>query len=166
MSIAQKKQKQIFEDWVNQSEADSKKDFDFLDSLRSYPPAQVATTAQAADKEAYTKIDCGNCANCCKRLKPDLEETDITRISTFLNVPPSEFAEDFDRLTENNKCLFLDTDNRCKIYDIRPLACRDFPNTQKKDFTTRITDHKNNLDTCPITYFVVQRMQENFKLES
>lgn len=159
MRIEDLEEPQIFEHWIKQSEKAAKKDYLFLDGLLSYAPTEIDTTAQTADKEAFEKINCQNCANCCKQLKPDLEASDITRIADFLEIPAAEFAEDFDRLTAQHQCPFLAENNLCKIYEIRPIACQEFPNTQKPDFTTRIKDHKEYLNYCPATYYVVQRMQ-------
>lgn len=163
MNINDLNEKQIFDDWMNQSEKSIDKNDIFLETLLSYPTAKVDTIAKIADEEAFEKINCQNCANCCKQLKPDLEESDIERIATALGIPSIEFQKDFDHLTADHQCPFLGKDNLCGIYEIRPLACREFPNTQKLDFIGRIEDHKDNLNYCPATYYVVQRMQNLFE---
>ena len=54
---------------------------------------------------------------------------------------PQQFTEQFLQLDEENDyvlksvpCTFLDADNYCSIYEVRPKACREFPHTDRKKF--------------------------------
>jgi Fe-S-cluster containining protein len=52
----------------------------------------------------------------------------------------TQFIEQYLRIDEDQDYvlqsvpLFLDTDNSCFIYDVRPKACREFPHTDRKKF--------------------------------
>jgi hypothetical protein len=61
-------------------------------------------------------------------------------------------------------CTFLDSDNKCFIYDVRPKACREFPHTDRKKFN-QITDLTLlNVAICPAAYNIVEKMKEKMPL--
>ena len=82
----------------------------------------------------FAEIDCTACANCCKTLGPDFKEADITRIAKYFKMKLPAFEaeflqvdEDGDKVFKSMPCPFLGGDNLCSIYDVRPKACREFP---------------------------------------
>ena len=124
-------------------------------------------------KEAYSKIDCGQCANCCKTMTPTYTKTEVKRISAHVGMTEKEYWAKYlkkdktgDIVNRVQPCHFLDKSNRCTIYDIRPVDCRQFPHTQKKDVLFQKEIHMQNLDFCPITYHVVKRLNEIVVKES
>ena len=69
--------------------------------------------------------------------------------------------KDGDIMNKKTPCQHLGKDNMCSIYEIRPSDCSGFPHTQKRDFTEFIPEtHIQNLDYCPATYFIVEKMFE------
>ena len=57
-------------------------------------------------------------------------------------------------------CPFLDGDNLCSIYDVRPKACREFPHTdRKKIYQINHLTIKNTL-TCPAAYLFVEKLKD------
>src|ERR1700722_9876487 len=85
-------------------------------------------------EEAFEKIDCLQCANCCKRYSPRFKTPDIKRIAKYLQLKESDFIDRYLRLDEegdyvvkSTPCPFLGPDNRCGIYDVRPSDCERFP---------------------------------------
>eukprot|EP01136_Pigoraptor_vietnamica_P005075 Opistho-1_new@36234 len=85
-------------------------------------------------EEAFSKIDCLQCANCCRNYSPRFKTPDIKRIAKLLRMREGDFVETYLRLDEDNDyvvkqspCPFLDDDNTCKIYDDRPSDCRRYP---------------------------------------
>lgn len=81
-------------------------------------------------------LDCSNCGFCCRGVGPCLTTQEV-----FSGIYPMSFMEvpaDMKALVPDAKwlitmannpyhgCPWLGEDNRCKHYDLRPLACRLF----------------------------------------
>ncbi len=96
---------------------------------------------------------------------------DIERISKSLRQKPQQFIDQYLRIDEDKDyvlksvpCTFLDSDNKCFIYDVRPKACREFPHTDRKKFN-QITDLTLlNVVICPAAYNIVEKMKEKLPL--
>lgn len=111
----------------------------FLDSLKKKPPKNLDYITQESHDIVFNEINCLDCANCCKTTGPLYTEKDIERIAKHLRMKPSDFEtkylridEDNDKVLQNLPCFFLNEDNTCSIYDVRPKACREYPHTDKK----------------------------------
>jgi hypothetical protein len=50
----------------------------------------------------------------------------------------------------------------CSIYEIRPSDCAGFPHLSKKRMIDYIHVHKQNIEYCPATYSMVEKMQLKF----
>jgi len=81
-------------------------------------------------EEAFSNINCLDCANCCKNHSPTFKTPDIKRISKALRLKESVFIEQYLKIDEDNDyvlqqspCAFLNADNTCQIYDDRPSDC-------------------------------------------
>ncbi len=72
-------------------------------------------------------------------------DEDIARIAENLNIGKVEFIERYLEAKQENglsrvrqkPCPFLSDDDRCTIYSVRPAVCREYPHTDKEDFTFR-----------------------------
>ena len=106
--------------------------------------------------KAFEEIDCLKCANCCKTTGPLFTKTDVKRISKHLGLKPQDFEEQYlqideddDKVLKSVPCTFLDENNFCSIYEVRPKACTEFPHTdrikQKQIF--KLTE--KNTVVCP-----------------
>ena len=111
---------------------------------------------RAAHDAVFAVTDCLQCANCCKTSSPIIEQKDIDRISEALGISRSEVVkqylvmdEDGDFVFPVQPCPMLLNDNRCKIYDHRPEACRDYPHTRRKGMKDLLKLTKKNLEICP-----------------
>jgi uncharacterized protein len=118
--------------------------------------------------EAFSKIDCLQCANCCRNFSPRFKTPDIKRISRHLKMRESEFIErylkvdeDGDFVTKSNPCPFLGADNYCSIYDERPSDCHRFPYTDEDVLIKRQQLTLKNSTFCPITYYVLEKLLVN-----
>lgn len=121
-------------------------------------------------EEAFAKIDCLACANCCKNYSPRFKTPDIKRLSKHLRMKESDFIqqylrvdEDGDFVTKSSPCPFLGHDNHCSIYDARPSDCRRFPYTDEDVLIKRKEMTLKNSTFCPITYYVLERLLESSK---
>lgn len=117
--------------------------------------------------EAFSKIDCLKCANCCKQFSPRFKTPDIKRISKHLRMRESEFIDKYlkvdeegDFVVKSTPCPFLGADNFCSIYEERPSDCRRFPYTDEDVFIKRPALTEKNSSFCPITYFVLEKLMQ------
>src|SRR5258708_37823149 len=95
-------------------------------------------------EEAFSKIDCLQCANCCKNYSPRFKTPDIRRISKHLKMRESDFIgtylkvdKDGDFVAKSAPCPFLGENNFCSIYEERPSDCHRFPYTDEDVFIKR-----------------------------
>lgn len=116
-------------------------------------------------EEAFEKIDCLKCANCCKNYSPRFKTPDVKRISRHLKMRESEFIdkylkvdEDGDYVAKTLPCPFLGADNYCSIYEERPSDCHRFPYTDEDVLIKRTAITLKNTSFCPITYYVLERL--------
>jgi len=110
----------------------------------------------------FKKMDCLSCANCCKTTSPIFRDADIRRISKHLRVKEGKFISDYLRMDEeqdyvlkSSPCSFLDNDNTCTIYDVRPLACREYPHTDRKNMFQVLEITAENSLICPAVARIV-----------
>ena len=122
--------------------------------------------------EAFEKIDCLQCANCCKNYSPRFKTPDIKRISKLLKMRESEFIdaylnldEDGDYVVKTRPCPFLGADNYCSIYEDRPSDCRRFPYTDEDVIIKRQKITIKNTSFCPIVYYVVEKLMVTAGIE-
>ena len=110
----------------------------------------------------FKKMDCLSCANCCKTTSPIFRDADIRRISKHLRIKEGKFISDYLRMDEeqdyvlkSSPCSFLDNDNSCSIYDVRPLACREYPHTDRKNMFQVLEITAENSLICPVVARIV-----------
>ena len=138
----------------------------FLSKLRSNPPANLDSVAAKIDKEIWKEVDCLTCANCCRTMSPTYTAKDIIRIGDFLKITPKQLKtkwlykdKEGDWLNKSTPCQFLDTEtNLCKIYEVRPVDCVGFPHITRKKMVDYMHVHRQNVDSCPATYKMVEMM--------
>lgn len=97
------------------------------------------------------KFRCTGCGNCCKETIVMLTDHDVRRIVDGTGMAPKEFVRFFGEDEINmpkrhpfwvqlatrraimalrwgrNRCIFLDKEDMCTIYEHRPVACREHP---------------------------------------
>ncbi len=122
-------------------------------------------------EQAFEKIDCLSCGNCCKNYSPRFKTPDIKRIAKYLKMKDGDFINQYlfvdsegDYVLRSKPCPFLGTDNYCSIYDHRPSDCRRFPYTDEDVILKRQSLTLTNSSFCPIVYYVLEMlMQEPVK---
>jgi uncharacterized protein len=140
----------------------------FLTKMEKYPARRLEVLTTALEKEVWQEVDCLGCANCCKQMTPTFTPADIRRISAHFDQTPEEFKAKWlrrergngDWLNKKQPCQFLNLkDNKCHIYEIRPADCAGFPHLPKK-MKDYVHVHKQNIEYCPATYRIVEKMME------
>jgi Fe-S-cluster containining protein len=143
----------------------------FLTRLEKKAPKDLHQLTQEADKEAWVKTDCLDCANCCKTMSPTYTQKDLRRISAHLGMSVSAFKEKWlykdktgDWMNVKQPCQFLDlTTNMCNIYAVRPRDCAGFPHHTKKKIVDYAHMYKQNIEYCPATYRLVEAIMEKLR---
>jgi hypothetical protein len=114
-----------------------------------------------------SQIDCTQCANCCKQIRPVLDQEDISRFALGLKILASEFQDQYLCADDENPskhnfnklpCPFLKND-QCSNYDHRPEECRSYPHLHKNDFVSRLWGVVENYDICPIVFNVYEQVK-------
>lgn len=142
----------------------------FFTKLKKKPPKQLDYLMQDLHEEEFERTDCLECANCCKTTGPLFTDKDIERIAKYLKLKPQQFVAQYLRLDEDNDhvlqqlpCTFLDAENYCMIYDVRPKACREFPHTDRKKFQQISNLTLKNVAVCPAAFRIVENMKKHIK---
>lgn len=128
---------------------------------------QILKRLPALHEEAFTVVDCLQCAACCKNYSPRFKTPDIKRISKHLQLKESRFIDQYLRLDEDGDyvvkqtpCPFLGEDNRCSIYEVRPSDCERFPYTDEDVLVNRARITLKNATFCPAVFFVLEKLLE------
>jgi len=90
--------------------------------------------------ERLKQFVCWGCGNCCRGGEGvHLEAGEAERIAEYLGYSLIEFKQKFTKFgpsgsgmilkdkVDDSACVFLNSDNSCAVYPVRPQQCRDFP---------------------------------------
>jgi Fe-S-cluster containining protein len=130
-------------------------------------PDDIDAYVHEITDEVSSKIDCTICANCCKQVRPVLDDNDISRFTIGLNISESEFREQYLSPDEDSQskfrfkelpCPFLKND-QCTNYDNRPTDCRSYPHLEKDGFIYRLWSVIDNYEICPIVFNVYEQLK-------
>ncbi len=143
----------------------------FLKKLDEIVPEDMPALVEKTDAEVWAETDCTQCAHCCKTMTPTYSRKDILRISHHLGMKPKDFQEKWLQQDEENgdwvnkqqPCQFLQPDNRCGIYEVRPADCAEFPHHNKKPFDEYNDTFIGNVTRCPATYELVLRLKKQIE---
>lgn len=118
----------------------------------------------------FRHFDCLTCANCCKTTSPIFRAVDIKRIAKQFRIKEQEFIkqylkidDDQDYVLKSSPCVFLDEDNCCSIYEDRPLACREYPHTDRKQVVQINALTLENTAICPAVAHICLQLVQNSK---
>lgn len=139
----------------------------FLTKIENNTPRGYDKLTPGVEKEVWKEVDCLTCANCCKTMTPTFTKADTKRISAHFDMTPAAFTEKWlrkdrggDWMNKVEPCQFLNLkDNKCSIYSIRPEDCSGFPHLAKTRIKQYAHVHKQNIEYCPATYKMVEKMK-------
>ena len=139
----------------------------FFRRLIARPPKDLDDLFHTAHEEAFEKIDCLSCANCCKTTSPIFYQRDIERAAKPFKLKPGAFIEKYLRMDEDNDyvlqqapCPFLNEDNYCSIYNDRPNACREYPHTNRKKMHQILDLTFKNTLVCPAVLKITEDIRK------
>src|SRR5690348_18246203 len=88
----------ILKNWEKRSAENQKK---YKNFLKRADKNKVLKQLPDLHEEAFEKIDCLSCANCCRNYSPRFQTPDIKRISKHLKMKEDAFIETYLRLDED-----------------------------------------------------------------
>jgi len=142
----------------------------FLTRLANNPPIstkEITTMTSLLNKEVWKEVDCMKCAKCCKTMTPTYSVQEIKKIALHFKMTEVEFKKKWlykdrskDWKNKSTPCQFLDKNKLCSIYTIRPKDCKQFPYHYKKDTLEYIETFRQNLEYCPATFLLVEKLKE------
>ena len=134
--------------------------------LKKMKGAHLDQKFKELHNQVFDKIDCSECANCCKTTSSLFIQKDVDRIAKHLNMRPSFFEakylmrdDEFDLVLRTSPCTFLSKDNTCSIYHIRPRACSEYPHTNRKKMAKILPLTLKNIEICPAVSRIVDKMK-------
>jgi uncharacterized protein len=150
------------ENWEKRSSEHQKQ---YKQFLQKADKKQVLKQLPDLHEEAFSKIDCLACGNCCKNYSPRFKTTDIKRISKHLKMKEGIFIEQYLRLdtdgdyvAKSAPCPFLGSDNYCSIYEERPGDCARYPYTDEDVLVKRPQLTQKNSTVCPAVHYVLEKL--------
>jgi len=152
-------------DILKKSETRKKQQLALFKNLKRLPKNQVDSIFHQTHNEVFKKIDCLDCANCCKTTSPIFTTTDIQRLSKLFKQKPNSFIDQYlkvdtdgDFVLQSSPCPFLLNDNKCFVYEERPMACREYPHTNRKNMAQILDLTAKNADLCPAVAEILNRI--------
>ena len=141
-----------------------------LKRIKKKKNKEVDNAFEEFHEATFESIDCLKCANCCKTTSPIFRDIDIKRISKKLKLKEKDFINsnlnmdgEGDYVLKSSPCLFLDEDNKCSIYEDRPLACREYPHTNRKNMYQVFDLTLRNAEICPSVVSILDKIIIKYK---
>lgn len=139
----------------------------FLKKLDEIVPEDLPQLVTEVDKTVWSEVNCTTCANCCKTMTPTFRRSDVVRIAAHLGMRPKEFVEKWlhkeedtgDWVNTTQPCQFL-IDDKCSIYEVRPVDCAEFPHHDKRPFDAYNDTFAQNVHRCPATFLLIDRLRK------
>jgi Fe-S-cluster containining protein len=157
---------EILPAWPEKAVAKRRENRDFFKRLKNQDKKQLDQLINRLHEEVFACTDCLKCANCCTTTGPLLTDKDIGRLAKYEGMRPAAFTETFLHLDEDGDyifkqmpCRYLNGDNTCRIYDIRPKACREYPHTDRHKQHQILNLTRKNAEVCPAVFEIVERLK-------
>jgi uncharacterized protein len=154
----------IFNNWQKKAAEHQKQ---YKQYLQRANKNKVLKALPQLHDDAFARVDCLQCGNCCKGYSPRFKTPDIKRIARHLGVKDGDLInqylrvdEEGDYVMQNTPCAFLGQDNYCSIYEVRPGDCERFPYTNEDVLLKRPHLTLKNATFCPAVYFVLEKLMQ------
>jgi len=142
----------------------------FLKTRCRLEPEEIDERVFEATRRVWAGIDCTQCANCGKQVRPTLSDEEVDRLARRLEMAREMFIEtylvrsepgdDNPWTTRTTPCPFL-KDNRCSVYEERPADCRGYPYLYEPEFASRTMGMIERASTCPIVFEVMEELKRS-----
>ena len=142
----------------------------FAQILKSKNPERIDTLVKTVSTRVASKIDCTQCANCCRSLIIAPDYPDISRLACAKGLTTQDFKRTYmrrdfegDMVMKQKPCPFL-KNNRCSVYEDRPKLCRRYPYLDESGFVENLARMLRNLSVCPIAYNTFESLKTHVGL--
>lgn len=120
-------------------------------------------TLRRIAQDIEERIDCTQCANCCKVATVTVSQRDVERLARHLRITAAKFRADYTveseeegrilRRSDAAGCAFL-RETTCSVYEARPDTCQRFPHLVRGQgsIASRTWQFVDRACYCPIVY--------------
>ena len=142
--------------------------FRFRTFLKGKDAEKVDSVVHRLHTKITSQIDCTLCGNCCCCLKPKVSKEDIEALARLENISSEKYLtcycekEDGDIYFKDIPCRYIDG-KKCSIYENRPIQCKNFPYTDKKEFISRLWGMIGFYEICPIVFNLMEELKDVFR---
>lgn len=158
-----------YQEWLDEAASNRQVVTKQFANWKKKKPKNLDTLFHTEHTAVFDKVDCLTCANCCKTTSPIFRDVDIRRIAKQQRMSEAAFIrqylrmdEDGDYVLQSSPCAFLFPDNTCSIYEYRPLACREYPHTDRKNMVQILDLTAKNTEVCPAVAKIVQNLIDGY----
>ena len=141
----------------------------FFERIKKKKPRDLDAQVHTLHAKTFARIDCLDCANCCATTSPIFRDIDIKRLSKHLKMKENVFIstylkmdEESDYVLQKSPCSFLGNDNKCSVYEHRPLACREYPHTDRKNMIQILGITEKNTLICPAVATIFEELKKGY----
>lgn len=142
----------------------------FLKEQCNLKSEEIDHRVAAATDRVWAGVDCTQCSNCCREVKPSFSEEEVERLAQRLGIAREQFIEKYLERSEpmednpwiarSAPCPFL-KDNLCSVYEDRPADCSGYPFLYRPDFVSRTMGMIDRTFTCPIVFEVIEELKKS-----
>ena len=140
-----------------------------FERIKKKKPRDLDDQVHTLHTKTFARIDCLDCANCCSTTSPIFRDIDIKRLSKHLKMKENNFVstylkmdEESDYVLQKSPCSFLGNDNKCSVYEHRPLACREYPHTDRKNMIQILGITEKNTLICPAVATIFEELKKGY----
>ena len=140
-----------------------------FERIKKKKPRDLDAQVHSLHNKIFARIDCLDCANCCSTTSPIFRDIDIKRLAKHLKMKENNFIssylkmdEESDYVLQKSPCSFLGNDNKCSVYEHRPLACREYPHTDRKNMIQILGITEKNTLVCPAVATIIEELKKGY----
>ncbi len=121
-------------------------------------------------KELFSQYDCSKCRNCCKMYQGTLENQDLVIAAEKLGISILQMKDSFlsyneyhnNYETKHKPCDFLMENGECKLGEVRPDNCKDYPYTNRPERLYSLYAVLDVITVCPVAFEIYERLKKEY----
>ena len=160
----------LIEEVKQKAKAQRRRNKKLFERFKTDKPKGLDKAFRQVNDEVFSRTHCLECANCCRVAQPVFETPDIERIARHFKMTPDAFVKkylkpdpEYGYFTKKLPCVFLGDDNRCTIYEVRPIGCRTYPPARLCLSPEQLDVIYDNIGICPAVSEIVDKIKAQFE---